>query len=220
MSDYSDFITTIAEWANRQDWSPQLVGSFVRDAEAKLNSELRIDRMIQFDESEITQRNVALPDDWLEMDLVLIQDPTLNSGWRPLRYMYRDQFFRFPDAPYMGSGDNWQSTVGRYTIEGRQIYIGGPPQDISTNGNIVRIAYYGEVPVFSDTVDSWVYTKFPSLYRYAALMHADLHAVGEEDAAGLMKQLAEDAINKLNANHQHARASGSLLTRRPMRSFG
>ena len=68
MSDYSDFITTIAEWANRQDWSPQLVGSFVRDAETKLNAELRIDRMIQFDQSEITLRNVELPDDWLEME--------------------------------------------------------------------------------------------------------------------------------------------------------
>jgi hypothetical protein len=51
-------------------------------------------------------------------------------------------------------------------------------------------------------------------------MMADLHAVGEEQTAGLMKQLAEDIITKLNANHQHARASGSMLARGHRRSFG
>ena len=46
MSDFSDFKATIADWANRQDWSDILLTSFVRDAESKLNAELRIDRMI------------------------------------------------------------------------------------------------------------------------------------------------------------------------------
>ena len=38
MSDFSDFTTAIAEWANRQDWSSILVTSFVRNAEEKLNA--------------------------------------------------------------------------------------------------------------------------------------------------------------------------------------
>ena len=38
MSDFSDFKTQIAEWANRQDWSDLLVTSYVRGAEEKFNA--------------------------------------------------------------------------------------------------------------------------------------------------------------------------------------
>ena len=51
-------------------------------------------------------------------------------------------------------------------------------------------------------------------------MHADLHAVGEEQTSSMMKQLCEDAIQKLNAQHRYARASGSRLARTRARSFG
>lgn len=219
MTDFSTLLAQIQEYANRQDWSIDLVTGFVRQCEQKLNAELRIDRMIQTDQSLIVSRCVPLPDDWLMMDLVLYSDAALNSGWLPLRYRARDEFFRAPDGPYTDAyGATWNNTFGKYTIEGRQIYIGGTPDAI--NGNVVQISYYGEVPVFSDTTPSWVYTKFPSLYLHGSLMHADLHAVGEEDKAGLMKQLTEDAINKLNALHAHAKASGSRLNRMRTRSFG
>jgi hypothetical protein len=195
-----------------------LVTQFVRDAESKLNAELRIDRMIQSDQALITSRCAPLPDDWLEFDLVLIADATLASGWRPLRYLPRDEFFKWPDQAYTTTHSSSNSTWGKYTIEGRQIYVGGPPDAV--NGNTIQINYYGEVPVFSDTVNSWVYTKFPSLYRYAALINADLHAVGEENQAQMLKQLAEDMIQKLNMAHRYSRASGSKLARSRMRSFG
>jgi hypothetical protein len=51
-------------------------------------------------------------------------------------------------------------------------------------------------------------------------MHAKLHAVGEEEVAVGMKQLTEDAIQKLNAAHRYSRASGSRLSRTRTRSFG
>jgi hypothetical protein len=219
MTDFSDFTASLADWANRQDWSQTLLTSFVRDAESKLNAELRIDRMICQATNNVTQGCAPLPDDWLESDFMLIASGTTPSGWRPIRYEQRDRFFKLPVDPYSASYEaSSASTTNKYTIEGRTIYFGGPVDDIE--GTQFQLNYYAEVPVFSDTVDSWVYTKFPSLYRYAALMHADLHAVGEEQTAGLMKQLAEDIITKLNANHQHARASGSLLARGHRRSFG
>jgi hypothetical protein len=217
MTDFLDFTAALADWANRQDWSLGLLTSFVRDAESKLNSELRIDRMILSVTGTVTSLCASLPDDWLESDFMLIASGTTPSGWYPIRYEPRDTFFKLPLSPYSDSY-TWNSTTGKYTIEGRTIYFGGQVDAIE--GTQFELHYYAEVPVFSDTVDSWVYTKFPSLYRYAALMHADLHAVGEEDKAGTMKQLAEDMIQKLNANHQKARASGSLLARGHRRSFG
>jgi hypothetical protein len=208
VTDFSDFTAALADWANRQDWSPALLTSFVRDAEQKFNAELRVDRMINTSTNTVTCRCSTLPDDWLEMDFVSISNSNAANGWLPIRYKSRDEFFNLTDK--------W--AYGYYTIEGRVITFGGAPDALE--GVPYQISYYGEVPVFADTVPSWIYTKYPSLYRYAALIHADLHAVGEEQSAANMKQLAEDMIQKLNADHQRAKASGSRLKRSRVRSFG
>jgi hypothetical protein len=209
MGDFANFCSTIADWANRQDWSPALVTSFVRMAEQKFNAELRVDRMINFSTNTVTMRCSTLPDDWLEMDLVQIQNPNAPSGFSPIRYKARDEFFNLPDR--------W--AYGYYTIEARTIFFGGCPDQ--TEGIQYNINYYGEVPVFSDAplVPSWIYTKYPSMYLHAAMMHADLHAVGEEQNAANMKALAEDAITKLNNEHLRAKASGSRLSRTRRRRF-
>ena len=208
MTDYSDFKAQIAEYANRQDWSDALVTGFVRQAEQKFNAELRVDRMIKTSQSLITGRCSTLPEDWLQMDLVKIQNDNGADGFLPIRYKARDEFFNLRD--------NW--AYGYYTIEGRVITFGGTPDAI--NGLNYLISYYGEVPVFADATPSWIYTKYPSLYLSAALMHAFLHAVGEEDKAMGAKQLTEDTIVKLNAQHFQAKASGSRVTRSRTRSFG
>ena len=206
------------DFANRGDWSDALVTSFVRNAEEKLNAELRIDRMILSVDALIAARCAPLPDDWLEMDFVRIACSAVPTGFVPIVYKPRDEFFRMGDSPYSTTSSSYASTAGKYTLEGRQIFIGGPPDTV--NGQVVRLDYYGQVPVFSDTTPSWVYTKFQSLYRCAALMHADLHAVGEEQQAANLKQLAEDMIMKLNADYMRSRASGSRLSRTRIRSFG
>ena len=198
------------DWANRQDWSDGLTTSFVRAAEAKFNAELRIDRMIQIEEALITDRCAPIPDDWLQFDLIKIGNADAATGLSPIHYEPRDEFFRRRTI-------NDNHGYGKYTIEGRQIYFGGPPDTV--NGITYQINYYAEVPVLSDTQTSWVYTKYPSMYLFAALMHADLHAVGEEQTAANLKQLTEDMIQKLNNQHLLSRASGSRITRR-RRGFG
>jgi hypothetical protein len=216
MSDFSVFKATLAEWANRADWSDDLLTSFVRAAEEKLNQELRIDRMICNAVNNVTQGCAVLPDNWLESDFMLIAANT-PTGWWPINYKPRDQFYREPSTTSTyHSYDN--STYGYYTIEGREIIFGGPVDALE--GTQFQMSFYSEIPVFSDTVDSWVYTKYPSLYRYCALIHADLHAIGEEQSSANMKALAEDMIQKLNAAHRYARASGSRIARGHIRSFG
>ena len=180
----------------------------MRDAESKFNAELRVDRMIATAGATITGRCIPLPDDWLESDFSRIGDDNYSTGFRPIYYKPRAEFWQAKD----------KDSIATYTIEGRQVFFGGTPDDV--NGRVALIDYYKEVPVFSDTVPSWVYTKFQSMYRYAALINADLHAVGEEQSSSMLKQLTEDMIQKLNANHQRARASGSRLSRSRVRSFG
>ena len=208
MTDYSDFKTQIAEWSNRQDWSDALVTSFVRMAESKLNQELRVALMIQLDDGLIASRCAPLPPDWLAMDLVRVANSNGADGFLTARYKARDEFFNQRDT------HTWMY----YTLVGTQIYFGGTPDPV--DGTVYRLAYYGEVPVFSDTQQSWVYTKYPNLYLSAAMMFAYLHAVGEEQNAANAKQLAEDMIQKLNAAHLGAKASGSRVTTPRRRSFG
>ena len=208
MTDFADFKAQIAEYSNRGDWADALIVGFIRQAEQKFNAELRVDRMIKFNQALINCRCIDLPDDWLQMELVRIANTNVPSGFIPIRYKSRDEFYT--------TVDNWM--YGFYTIQGRELFIGGTPDTI--NGQAALITYYGEVPVFSDTTPSWVYTKFPSLYLSAAMMNAFLHAVGEEDKAAGAKQLTEDTINKLNAQHAVSRASGSRVTRSRIRSFG
>jgi len=209
MGDFTDFCTQIADWANRQDWSPALVTSFVRMAEQKFNAELRVDRMLNFSSNTVTLRCSTLPDDWLQMEFVEIANANGANGFLPIRYKSNDEFFNLPDR--------W--AYGFYTMIGRTIYFGGCPDE--TEGIQFNIKYFGEVPVFSDNppVPSWIYTKYPSLYLHAALMHADLHAVGEEQLAANMKGLAEDEITKLNNDYFRSKASGSRLTRTRRRRF-
>lgn len=218
MTDFSDFKAQIIDYANRQDWTDSLIVGFIRQAEQKFNAELRCDRMISTAINLTTDGCAQLPDDWLESDFMLIAGNT-PTGWFPIHYRDRDSFFSQPNtSPWGVYAPRIDSTIGYYTIEGRTLYFGG--QIDPTNGTNFKLSYYAEVPVFADLVTSWIYTKYPALYLYAALMHADLHAVGEEDKAAHLKQLAEDMIQKLNMQHRYAKASGSRISHSSRRSFG
>ena len=208
MSDFSDLKAQIADWANRQDWSDAVVTSFVRMAESKFNQELRVAQMIQSVDGLIASRCAQLPDDWLAMDLVRVANENGADGFLTARYKARDEFFNQRDTY------TWMS----YTLVGTQIYFGGTPDPV--DGTEYKLAYYGEVPVLSDTQTSWVYTKYPALYLSATLMFAALRAVGEEQSAANFKGAAEDMIQKLNAAHLGAKASGSRVTMPRHRSFG
>jgi hypothetical protein len=208
MTDFSDLKQQIAEWANRQDWSDALVTSFVRMAESKFNQELRVAQMIQMDDGIITSRCAQLPDDWLAMDLVRVANENGADGFLPARYKARDEFFNQRDT------HTWMY----YTLVGATMFFGGEPDPV--DGTEYKLAYYGEVPTFADDTASWIYTKHPQLYLFAALMHSGLHAVGEEQGAASFKQLAEDQIQKLNAAHLGSKASGSRVTMPRRRSFG
>ena len=209
MTDFSDFKAQIAEWSNRQDWSDALVTSFVRMAESKLNQELRVALMIQMDDGIITSRCAQLPDDWLAMDLVRVANENGADGFLPARYKARDEFFNQTRQPHL---DVLHPRRHDDVLRRRR-----PTRSTAPNTSSPTTAKSRFSPTRST---SWVYTKYPNLYLSAAMMHAYMHAVGEEQNAANSKQLAEDMIQKLNAAHLGAKASGSRVTRPRHRSFG
>jgi hypothetical protein len=105
-----------------------------------------------------------------------------------------------------------------YTIEGRTLYFGGVPNELE--GTLFQLSYFQEVPVMANTGSSWVYTKYPKLYLFAALSNADLHAVGEEQTAMMLGQQVDQMIQALNNAYLMSKASGSRLKRTRVRSFG
>jgi hypothetical protein len=84
MTDYTTFCAQIADFANRQDWSPALVGSFISMADQHLNANLRVSRMIATTQNTVTCGCATLPDDWLEMDLLLMANDATPTGWIPI----------------------------------------------------------------------------------------------------------------------------------------
>jgi hypothetical protein len=221
MGDFATLCAQIADFANRQDWSQALVTSFIRFAEQKFNAELRIGQMIATTQNTVTCGCAPLPSDWLETDLLLMANDATPTGWVPLTYKARDEFFRIPATPYSGTYvQNYNSTWLNYTIEGLTIYFGGVPDEVE--GTLFQMNYYQEVPVLSDTplVPSYIYTKYPWLYLMAALSFSGFHAVGEEQTALLQTQQVDKMIAALNAAWLRAKASGSRLKRTRVRSFG
>ena len=196
MTDFADFKSQIADWANRADWSDALVTSFVRQAEQKLNAELRVDRMIQFDEALIRLAlRASCPTTGCRWTSSRIANDNGADGFLPIRYKARDEFYNLRD--------NW--TYGYYTIEGRQIYV-GPAVPTRSTGKRSRSPITAKSPSSPTPRRAGSTRKYPNLYLDAALMHAALHAVSEQSAANF-KQLTEDQINKLNAIHLRAKAS-------------
>jgi hypothetical protein len=219
VSDYTTFQTQIAEWANREDWSSDLVASYITMADQKFNAELRIDRMIGTTQNTVTCGCAELPDDWLETDLLLMASASTPTGWVPITYKARDEFFRIPATPYSGTYvQNYNSTWMNYTMEGRMIYFGGAPDEIE--GTLYQMSYFQEVPVMANVGSSWLYTKYPRLYLLAALANSNLHAVGEEQTALLFGAQVDQMIQKLNEAYLRSKASGSRLKRTRVRSFG
>lgn len=200
MSNYSNFIAELKEWANREDWSDALAASFVRMAEQVFNSELRNDWMIRHATAVLAAQRVLLPSDWLEADMIR------NDKQKPLHYMDRDSFFEADD----------KCTEGFYTFSGRYLHVGGV---FGQDGKTVYMDYYGKVPKFSDNQESFLYDQYEGVYLMSAMCFAGIHGVDDERAAGF-KSNVSDFINKLNVAHMLSKHSGSTLKIRNTRTYG
>ena len=119
-----------------------VVTGFVRQAEEIFNRDLRIDRMLSANDALIASRCAPLPDDWLEMDLVRIA--VAPSAYYP-RALRRSSTSRGPSSSPLRTNAQLASTPSR---AGRSLSAACP---IRPTGRRLRIDYYAEVPVFSDT---------------------------------------------------------------------
>ena len=204
MSDFSDFKAQIADWINRQDCQRYSdVTGFVRDAEAKLNAELRIDRMIQTDDALIAARCAPLPDDWLEMDFVRLAVVVglLPVGLRADRLQAAGRVLRHPGR-MRGRNLHHRGPADLYRRPARHDRrADGADRLLRRGAGLFRRA--GSV---GSTPSIPVSISMPRLSRRPPR--------GWRGADG--RQLEADVRRddqKLNAPHRYSRASGSRLSR-------
>ena len=88
--------------------------------------------------------------------------------------------------------------MGIYTIEGRQIFIGGLPDVIDGQTVRIPIIIMPKCLSFSDTVPSYIYTKYPGLYLNARAL-SELRSMRSARSKRRPITMADDGRGDLKA---------------------
>ena len=192
MTDFTTFLNTVREWAIREDWSDNLVTSFIRTAESELSRTMRVKEMIIIADAQIEDARTKLPVDWREMDFVRI------NGGKPIRYM--------PVADFNAQLNGWKSS---FTIIGNTVQFG---TDLpAPDGLAVEIAYYAAAPKFTDA-NTWLQNYYYDICLQKTLAIGLLYSQKMEDYAAL-SALVDNLVAVANEEHKISNYSGSTLKR-------
>ena len=193
-----------------------VVASWIRMAEEQLSTQLRVDHMIQIDNSIIIDSRTTLPQDWQQTDFVRL----LPSGG-VCRYQTRDEFYNpeFPNPPK----PPYATRKARYCISGRYLIVGDIP---SIDGLQIELTYYQNIPPLLDTSfelpagqNNWINQFHPTLYTIKILHIASMYAIEDERSANWESQSLKMVMD-LNQAHLVSKASGSVLVQTRRKTFG
>lgn len=201
MSDFTQFLDDIREWAIRLDWPDNVVTTFVRSAESQLSRLMRVKEMIVIADAQVARNRVTLPIDWRELDYVRV-----NNG-EPLTYQSRDDFFREKSDFY-----------NRYTIVGNYILFGSPDVTGLPDGLPCEISYYQASPKFTDA-GTWLYNYYYDIFLKKCLAFGAQFSE-EVDKAAAFHAEANDLVDIANDEQMRSKISGSVLRRPRNRRIG
>lgn len=213
MSYLSDYCTRIRAWIDDEDISDATVTEWIRDAEERLNNELRTDEQIQREYATFDDDCALLPADWLETIYVRLK------GGKPFHYISNDSYWGLDAAPPIttnsGEVDPRRRQKNHYTHIGKTLFV-WPKIDPDALTQI-EVAYFRKIIPLGDVKDT-VFDRYPSLYRHCTLTAATPYLV-EDERLVTWTGLATAGIQAANNAAKKARFSGSPLA--PMiRGFG
>lgn len=214
MSELTDFCDTIRRWLDDEDeYTDAIVTEWVRDAEERMNNELRTNEQVVREYATFDDNCAELPPNWLEHIYVRLK------GGKPFTYATPDEYWNFVDpgpVPQSTSGEVYTPVEDqRYTTIGRTLFV-WPPIDPAALTQ-VEIAYYRMIEPLGDTRDA-VFDRYPSIYRNCTLTAAAPYLI-EDERLQTWGELATAGITKANEAARKARWSGSPIVARK-RSFG
>lgn len=197
---YADLQAAVKDWANRMDSSVSgRVNDFIRLGEDRIW--MTGDRVVrsqwQILPTTLTipanQNWVALPTDWLGFQRV-------RSAAEP-RIEYESPE-RLEDRQFSGTGD-----ATKYSVEGGRLLYG---QISTTAAQVLNVWYFqdpGRLGSAAAPSATWLLTKAPSIYLYAALLEAAIY-VKKADRIGEFGTLLDKAISAFMGKDEADRLRG------------
>lgn len=197
---YSQFKAYLARfvWRNGDTVFESDLDNMVEMAHARLNRDLRIQRMVATSTSNLTADSLALPADYLELRTI-----TSNTQPAPLQFVSPYERERIK----MVGASTFQPI---YTVAGSNLLFVGPMSPSDPVPRTVTLTYYAKVPDFAATNSSWLADEYLDLYTYAVLRHTPAYLKDDERLA-LWKNEYDETLASVVAAEAGRRYAGSPL---------
>lgn len=201
---YATFKAYLARfvWRNGDTVFEGDLDNMIDMAHARLNRDLRIQRMIVVASADLTADVISLPTDYLEMRTI-----TSDSPPAPMQYVTPYERERIKLA-------NASSFQPIYTITGQYISFVGPMSAADNPPRSVILTYYSKIPDFAATNTSWLADDYLDLYTYAVLRHTPAY-LKEDERIALWKNEYDETLASVINSEIGRKYAGSPL-RAPM----
>jgi hypothetical protein len=216
MTALTDYCARIRAWIDDEDPSDATVTEWIRDAEERMNNELRSTEQVQRVSATFDDDCAPLPLDWLELIYVRLK------GGPPFSYITPQEYWAYDHANSRltlvpDPQEIYPTRRGHYvyTIIGNTLFV---KPSIDPNAlTQVEICYYRMVAPLGTSADV-VLARYPSIYRNCTLAASAPYLV-EDERLQTWAALATAGLKQANDASRIARWSGGPLTP-VVRSFG
>jgi hypothetical protein len=217
MTTLSEYCTKIRRWIDDDEPSDEMITEWVRDAEERINNELRVTEQVVRERATMDDNCIVLPDNWIETIYVRV------AGGKPFNFVSNDSYWNLEPPvtlvqtdPTGGTPSYPGSRRTHYTHIGNTLFV-WPPIDPELLTKI-ELAYYRKVTPINEVGSDPLMVRYPSIYRNCTLASGAPYLI-EDERLSTWISMATAGITKANERSKAARHSGSPLP--PMiRSFG
>ncbi|MCF2133873.1 MULTISPECIES: phage adaptor protein [Mycetohabitans] len=185
---YKDLKAALARWLKRTNLGEH-IPDFIELAEARLNRILRVRQMQATATCMTDQRQIALPEDYLETVVVTVDGRRLDFVQRHL------------------VGDNEPRYQKHFSIAGSCLRVHVPPQTLYK----ISLLYYERLrPLTEKCPSNWLLSNGPDIYLYASLLEAEPY-IKNDQRIPIWREALTIALSDIQANDERGRFSGAPL---------
>ena len=197
---YTEFKAYVVEtlWRTGDSVFEADLTQIIRDAEARMSRDLRIEDNLTIFSSTITENFVVLPSDYAEIKSVDFPPKGASAYITQQQYNGRLKFY-----------ESDSQSPPFYTIFSKKLFVLG---SIGTENPLdISLLYYTKIPPFEDNpVDNQFYSDYSDMYLAAVLRQSYIH-LRDHVAGGIYeKQYADLATSVMTSEATRKRSGGPL----------
>ena len=189
MHTYEELKAAIGRWLKRTNLD-EYIPDFIELAEVRLNRSLRVRQMQKAYTCVTGDRQIALPEDYLEAVSVRLDGRQLDFVQHHLV-------------------DETSPEREQFSIVGRWLYLHALPQ--SSYPVRLKLEYYARLPsLTADNPSNWLLAEGPDIYLYAALLEAEPYIKNDQRIL-IWREALAIALSDMQVHDERARFSGAPL---------